>query len=51
MAKNINFVSSDQIQDDKEVVEYCKKSLKFRKQLFGEEHQVTTKQDKENPTV
>ena len=30
----------DQLEQDKEIVEFCKKSLSYRKQLSGEEHEV-----------
>ena len=30
----------DQLEQDKEIVEFCKKSLSFRKRLSGEEHEV-----------
>ena len=29
-----------QLEEDKEVVEICRKSLEYRKQLQGEEHEV-----------
>lgn len=30
----------DQLEQDKEIVEFCKKSLSYRKKLSGEEHEV-----------
>ena len=30
----------DQLEQDREIVEFCKKSLSYRKQLSGEEHEV-----------
>lgn len=30
----------DQLEQDQEIVEFCKKSLSYRKQLSGEEHEV-----------
>ena len=39
--KNYNFVTHDQLEQDKEIVEFCRKSLSYRKQLSGEEeHEV-----------
>ena len=33
----------DQLEQDREIVEFCKKSLSYRKQLSGEEHEVRWK--------
>ena len=30
----------DQLEEDKEVVEMCRKSAEYRKQLNGDEHEV-----------
>ena len=38
--KNYNFVTRDQLEEDKEVVDYCQKSLQYRKQLNGDENEV-----------
>ena len=40
VVKNYNFVTMDQLEQDREIVEFCKKSLSYRKQLSGEEHEV-----------
>ena len=40
VVKNHNFVTMDQMEEDKEIVEFCRKSLTYRKQLEGEEHEV-----------
>ncbi|XP_015749872.1 PREDICTED: uncharacterized protein LOC107329716 [Acropora digitifera] len=40
VVKNYNFVTMDQLEQDQEIVEFCKKSLSYRKQLSGEEHEV-----------
>lgn len=40
VVKNFNFVTMDQLEQDKEIVEFCKKSLSYRKKLSGEEHEV-----------
>ena len=40
VVKNYNFVTMDQLEQDKEVVDYCNKSLDYRRQLTGEEHEV-----------
>lgn len=42
VVKNYNFVTMDQLEQDKEIVEFCKKSLSYRKQLSGEEHEHKT---------
>lgn len=42
VVKNFNFVTMDQLEQDREIVEFCKKSLSFRKQLSGEEHEHKT---------
>lgn len=42
VVKNFNFVTMDQLEQDKEIVEFCKKSLSYRKQLSGEEHEHKT---------
>eukprot|EP00794_Sanderia_malayensis_P017020 gene17020-18734_t len=39
VVKNYNFVTVAQLDEDKEVVEYCRKSLEARKQLQGDEHE------------
>jgi len=39
VVKNHNFVTMDQLQEDKDVVEICRKSQEYRKQLSGEEHE------------
>ena len=33
-------MTMDQLEQDKEIVEFCKKSLSYRKKLSGEEHEV-----------
>lgn len=33
----------DQLEQDREIVEFCRKSLSYRKQLSGEEHEVSWK--------
>ena len=38
--KNHNFVTAGQIEEDKEVVEMAEKSIKYRDQLQGDEHEV-----------
>lgn len=40
--KNHNFITMDQLEDDKEIVEIAKKSLSYRNQLEGEEHEVSS---------
>ena len=40
VVKNHNFVTMSQLEEDKEVVEYCRKSFEYRKQLTGEQHEV-----------
>ena len=40
VVKNHNFVTMDQLEEDREVVEMCRKSAEYRKQLFGDEHEV-----------
>ena len=35
-------MTREQLEEDQEVVEYCRKTLEYRKRLFGDEHQVTT---------
>ena len=40
VVKNYNFVTRDQLEEDKEVVEFCMKSLEYRKKMRGEEHEV-----------
>lgn len=42
VVKNYNFVTMDQLEQDQEIVEFCKKSLSYRKQLSGEEHEHKT---------
>ncbi|XP_073234620.1 TPR repeat-containing protein DDB_G0287407-like isoform X1 [Porites lutea] len=42
VVKNYNFVTMDQLEQDREIVEFCKKSLSYRKQLSGEEHEHKT---------
>lgn len=39
VVKNHNFVTMDQLEEDKEVVEMCRKSQEYRKQLVGDEHE------------
>ncbi|XP_065072260.1 uncharacterized protein LOC135696706 [Rhopilema esculentum] len=39
VVKNYNFVTRDQLEEDKEVVEFCMKSLEYRKKMRGEEHE------------
>lgn len=41
MVKNHNFVTANQIDEDKEVVEMAEKSIKYRHQLQGDEHEVS----------
>ena len=41
MVKNHNFVTASQIDEDKEVVEMAEKSIKYRDQLQGDEHEVS----------
>ena len=40
VVKNHNFVTMDQLEEDKEVVEMCRKSAEYRKLLSGDEHEV-----------
>ena len=40
VVKNHNFVTMDQLEEDREVVEMCRKSAEYRKQLVGDEHEV-----------
>jgi len=42
IVKNHNFVTMDQLEEDKEIVELANKSLSYRNQLQGEEHEVGT---------
>jgi len=39
VVKNHNFVTMDQLEEDKEVVEMCRKSAEYRKLLSGDEHE------------
>jgi len=39
VVKNYNFVTRDQLEEDKEVVDFCQKSLEYRNRLVGEEHE------------
>ena len=41
VVKNHNFVTASQIDEDKEVVEMAEKSIKYRDQLQGDEHEVS----------
>lgn len=41
VVKNHNFVTMSQLEDDKEVVALCRKSIKYRKALSGEKHEVS----------
>jgi len=40
VVKNHNFVTANQIDEDKEVVDMCNKSIRYRQNLPGEEHEV-----------
>ena len=40
IVKNYNFVTKSQLQEDREIVECCRKCIGFREKLTGDENEV-----------